>query len=202
MSHIAGETESKTGITFYNPYTIVVNVLQEDFTYLKHAVQVNDSMTIASLKQLFFKFFDTKSFNMQFAEVNYNSSENDIDHKFISYFLFKDASLIELYRYDVEYIMPIMKKFPSLPSKPHPEIHPKMWRSAHVIAYSVDKPVPVKSDNEFVYIITSNGKKYEGPIQSVMSQFFDDGFDLYSLATPKEITDNFLTILDCFYNFM
>ena len=201
MSHSTQIGESKSGSsTRDTEYQVFVDLMMPDYTSTKHAVRVNKSMTILSLKNLFFETFNTRKFTLIFAEIFFDSARNDIDDKPISFFLLKEGSVVKLHRSDIEYSS--VSSIPPPPPPPilHRQIGTCKWKSGHRLAYIINKPVQVQIGLGYLYIVTPNGTKFEGEIEETNKRFYEAGFTVESLASEQEITDALYIEVDCFYN--
>ena len=180
-----------------NSYPIIISILHQDYSVTEHAVIVNDSMTILEFKELINSNFDITDFGLHFGEIFYNSNIKSIDKKHLTYFLLKRNSKVKIWKNNVVFTSSINEDLnpPSITMS----IGSHKWISSHIISYLLDKPVLVQKGSGFVFIITPNGKKYQGKEKETMQRFYQDGFNIESFATESEFAENISNDFDCFY---
>lgn len=170
-------------------YNIFFSVLESNYSKNIYAVPVSDSMKFIELKNYIKSKFETKSFDIFFVEMFLNSIDQKIDNKTLDYFLFKEGSVLNLIRNDIEYKIDYVNGRPVGLTPPKLErcIGSHKWSEAHELSYLLDKPVKVQHGMGYTYIITPNGKRYSGPSGNTFEEFYNDGYYLESLATREEI---------------
>ena len=170
-------------------YNIFFSVLESNYSKNIYAVPVSDSMKFIELKNYIKSKFETKSFDIFFVEMFLNSIEPSLNNKTLDYFLFKEGSVLNLIRNDIEYRIDYVNGIPAnlTPPKLERSIGSHKWSEAHVLSYLLDKPIRVQHGMGYTYIITPNGKRYSGLSGETFEEFYNDGYSNESLASRDEI---------------
>ena len=181
----------------YCNFQVRVNLTNSDYTNTIHAVEISQGMKFSEFKRIIETNFSTNKFCLSFCEILIDSDTTDYDDKPIEYFLFKENSLIGIFRKDIEYTLS-SNSVELCPTKIIRMIGSHKWIDGHIRAYQINKPVIVQSGMGYIYIIVPNGKKYFGLVDSTLKEYYADGFTDESFATKSEIysCDN---TFDCYY---